>query len=362
MKSKAMVLKKFRSPLELVEFDIPTLKYGQILVKMSAAGVCGSDVHMWQGEDPRTPLPIILGHEGVGTVVEVKGNKNYVEGSKIKTSHKILWNRGIVCGKCYYCTVLKEPSLCPNRKVYGINMSSDIAPYVNGCYSEYIVLDANTDVFKIQEDIDPAILVSASCSGATTAHAFDMISNCIGQTIVIQGPGPIGVYSVAFSKALGASNIIVIGGSENRLDLCSEFGATHILNRKLLKSEEIKQTIMDITLGRGADVIVEAAGTRGAAKEGLQLLRMGGTYLSTGYAQPVGSESIDFYADVVRKNVTIKGVWVSDTSHTYKAMNLVINNKDLFSKMVTHRFSLENANEALNSMYTKEALKAVLEF
>lgn len=357
-----MVLTKFMGPLELMEFEIPELKDGQILVKMSVAGVCGSDVHMWRGEDPRTPLPIILGHEGVGTAIEVKGNKDYVEGTKVKPGDKILWNRGIVCGKCYYCNVLKEPSLCTSRKVYGINMPTNVAPYVNGCYSEYIILDENTDVFKVLEDIDPAVLVSASCSGATTAHAFDMIKNCIGQTIVIQGPGPIGVYSIAFSKALGASNIVVIGGSENRLELCKEFGATHILNRKLLKSEERKQIIMEITSGRGADVVLEAAGTRGAAEEGIKLLRMGGIYLTTGYAQPVGTEQLDFYADIVRKNITVHGVWVSDTSHTYKAMNLVINNKDLFSKMITHRFPLENANEALNSMYTKQALKAVIEF
>ena len=83
-----------------------------MLVRIDAAGVCGSDVHMWKGEDERTPLPIVLGHEGVGTVVDVKGGKEYVTGEAVKTGDPILWNRGVSCNGCYYCAVLNQPWLC----------------------------------------------------------------------------------------------------------------------------------------------------------------------------------------------------------------------------------------------------------
>ncbi|MBM7581619.1 threonine dehydrogenase-like Zn-dependent dehydrogenase [Caldicoprobacter guelmensis] len=360
MKSKAMVLMKFNNPLELKEFEIPVLEEGQVLVKIKAAGVCGSDVHMGRGEDPRTPLPIILGHEGVGIVAEIKGEKFTVDGLPLKEGDFIIWNRGISCNRCFACKILREPSMCQQRKVYGINMSCSIPPYLNGCYSEYIILNRDTDIFKITEDIDPAVIVSASCSGATVAHAFDMIEHNVGDTVVVQGPGPLGIYAVAFAKKLGASKVVVIGGSSSRLNVCKEVGAI-VLDRHTTTVEQRREFIMDITGGRGADVVVEAVGSQGVVEEGIKLLRSGGIYLSTGFAQPAGVEHIDFYYDVVRKNIRIQGVWVSDTRHTWQALNLVLENPEIFKKMITHRFKLVEANEALNVMANRQALKAVLE-
>jgi len=363
VKSRVMVLKTFNEPLVLQEVDIPSLEHGQILVKLQASGVCGSDVHMIQGEDTRIPLPVILGHEGVGKIEDMKGSIRSVDGCKLNPGDNIIWNRGITCGKCYYCTVLKEPSLCDCRLVYGINISSSEKPYLNGCYAEYIILRPETDIFTIPGSIDPAVLVSASCSGATIAHAFDMISeNLNGRTVVIQGPGPLGCYAAAFADRFGASQIIVIGGTASRLELCREFGAAYILNRHETTLEERISFIMENTNGRGADLVVEAAGTRGAAEEGIQLLRKGGIYLSTGYAQPVGKEQIDFYRDIVNKNIRIQGVWVSGKRHLKQAIDLVTENAKIFAKLITHKYSLEQANEALSVMKEKKALKAVLTF
>jgi threonine dehydrogenase-like Zn-dependent dehydrogenase len=360
VKSKTIVLTEFNKPLETREVEIPPLTDGSVLIRIGAAGVCGSDVHMWKGEDPRTPLPIVLGHEGVGTVVDVSGNRQTVEGEKFKEGDTILWNRGVSCGRCFFCKVLNEPSLCADRKVYGINRSFDTAPHLNGCYSEYIILDERTDIFKIGDKVDPAILVSASCSGATVAHGFDMAAVHAGDTVVVQGPGPLGVFAVAFAKKYGAAQIIVIGGSEARLKMCSDFGATMVINRKKTSIEERREIIMGLTGSRGADLVVEAVGSQGVVEEGLKLLRLGGMYLSTGFAQPAGEESVDFFLDVVRKNIRIQGVWVSDTRHTYHSINLVMDNQELFGKMITHRFSLDEANEAISVMNNRAALKAVL--
>ncbi len=211
MKTRAMVLEAFHAPLRMRELEIPALEASEVLVRIDAAGVCGSDVHMWKGEDERTPLPIVLGHEGVGTVVDVKGRKEYVTGEAVKIEDPILWNRGVSCGGCYYCAVLNQPWLCGTRKVYGINRPLSEAPGPNGCYAEHLVLAASTDIFKIDGDIDPAILVSASCSGATVAHAFDEHRFSYGSTVLVQGPGPLGVFAVAFARHLGAGQIMVTG-------------------------------------------------------------------------------------------------------------------------------------------------------
>lgn len=360
MKSKAMVLYQFNQPMEMRDIEIPVLTKGQVLVRIDIAGICGSDVHQYKGEDPRVPLPIILGHEGVGRIAAMQGERYDVNGEKLHEGDYIIWNRGYTCGSCESCVILKEPSLCKNRKVYGINISSDTPPYLNGCYSEYIILSARTDIFKVREDIEPEVLVTASCSGATTAHGFSMINNCMGKTVLIQGPGPLGFYSIAFAKNLGASKIIMIGGSEKRLELCSEFGATDVINRKKTTTEERRERVMEITGGKGVDLVIEAAGRSGVVEEGIKLARVGGTYLTMGFAQPAGLQSLDFYNEVVKKNLTIKGVWVSDCSHTFMALELCKKEAELFKKLVTHKVSLDEANYGIELMRSKEALKVVI--
>lgn len=359
MKTKAMVLKQFNQPLEPQEFDINPLQQGQVLVKMLAAGVCGSDVHISKGEDPRIVLPLIPGHEGVGTIQELAGNIATVDGEPLRVGDRILWNRGVTCGNCYYCLILKEPSLCSGRKVYGISCGQP-ADNPNGCYSQYIVLLKGTALFKIPADIDPAALVSASCSGATIAHAFDLTEVRTGDTVVVQGPGPLGIYAAAFARNRGATRVIVIGGTAERLDLCKKFGATTVLNRKETTAEERREAILALTHGRGADIVVEAAGFADAFAEGIGLLRNGGSYLCTGYAQPVGQVQLDPYLQLVRKNIKVQGVWVSDVSHTRQALELVLSAPELFGQMITHRFSLDEANCALEAMAGRSALKAVI--
>ena len=361
MKTQVMVLERFGEPLVQRDVDVPALSLGQVLVRIDAAGVCGSDVHITKGEDPRIPVPIIPGHEGVGTVVDVNGSRETVDGLTVKPGDRIIWNRGMSCGHCWYCAALKEPSQCIRRKVFGINIPFDAPPFLNGCYARHIILRDTTDMFILPGTADPATLVAASCSGATIAHAFDMLrGSLIGKTVVVQGPGPLGVFAVAFAQALGASEIAVIGGTRTRLDLCHKFGANTILDRHILTKDERREVVLDLTAGRGADVVVEAVGTAGVAEEGVGLLRRGGVLLATGYAQPAGTDEIDFYRDVVAKNVEIRGVWVSDTSHLRQAVDLVLSRQQLFSRLVTHRVALDDADTALKLMESRTALKAVL--
>lgn len=360
MKSKAMIFRKEKEPMMLTEIEIPKLNDGEILVRLLASGVCGSDVHIWKGEDPRAPRNMIIGHEGVGVIVAMKGSKKSVNGETLRYGDRIIWDRGSVCGRCYYCRVLKQPALCCERKVYGLNQSLSDYPYLNGCYSEYIVLTQNMDIFKIDEKVDPALLVTASCSGATVCHGFDMHRPKIGDTVVIIGSGPLGIYAILLSKLSGAGKIIVTGTSNTRLDFCKAIGADKVININEVSLEERQQYILDETYGRGADFCIEAAGYPSALKEALNLAGMGATCLSYGFGQPMGTFPFDGHYDLVRKNLKIQGVWVSDTTHTHQAMSIVKNNQDVFAKMVTHRFALEDANKAISVMNSQEAIKAVL--
>ena len=360
MESKAMVLETFNQPLQMRSFPIPGLKEGEALVKIEAAGVCGSDVHMWEGRDPRLRLPMIPGHEGVGEIVEVSGEKKDVYGRPLQRGDKVLWNRGVTCGHCYFCKVKMEPSLCPTRWVYGIHTSCATPPHLTGNYSEYLLLVREVDLFKIETDLDLQVLVPASCSGATTAHAFDLSRMESGDSVLVQGIGPLGIFSVAFARSLGASEIIVIGGTEERLKMCQAFGATTALNRHRLSVEERKEAVMEITQGRGVDVAFEMAGEPDALKECISLVRTGGTCLTAGFGEPHGKMELDCFHDIGRKNLRLQGVWVSEVRHTHMALQLIMKRPQDFKKLITHTFRLDQANEALRAMKNKEAVKAIL--
>jgi len=362
VKFRAMVLEAFKEPLRMREFEIGRLPEGSVLVRTLASGVCGSDVHIARGEDPRTPVPIILGHEGVGEVIEVAGEKRDVNGESIRPGDHVIWNRGIVCRKCYWCTVAKQPHLCPNRKVYGINMSCRDYPYLLGCYSEAVVLLPEVEVLKLSQDIDPATVVIASCSGATAMNALDSLTEPLaGKTVVVQGVGPLGIFIAVAVKSMGASRVVVIGGSPERLSVAKEFVDVS-LNRRELSEEERRKKVLEITHNRGADIVIEAAGDSQALLEGLNLLRRGGTYLVAGVAVPQQPIPFSVYESLVFKGVTLQGVWVSDTRHLIQAVNLVASHPVVFEKLVTHRFRLEQVNEALQHVEEKKALKAVICF
>ncbi|MGJ8454722.1 zinc-binding dehydrogenase [Pseudothermotoga sp. U03pept] len=361
MKAKAMVLEQFNQPLVQREFELSRLPEGALLVKILASGVCGSDLHMAEGEDPRTPLPIILGHEGVGEIVQIDGKKKDLNGEELNSGDWIIWNRGIVCNECFWCKVARQPYLCPNRKTYGINLSCRDYPHLLGAYAEYMVLFKETEILKIPKSIDPANLVLAGCSGATAMHGFDVLSEpLLGKTVVVQGAGPLGVFCVVAAKSLGASTVVMISGTKQRLELAMEAGADMVLNRHESSSEERIAILKTLTHNRGADVVIEASGSSNALIEGFNLLRRGGTYLVTGVAVPQQAIPVDVYKDLVFKNIDLKGIWVSDARHLIQAVELVIRHEKVFEKLVTHRLPLEKANEALRLVEERQALKVVL--
>ncbi|MCL4534840.1 MAG: zinc-binding dehydrogenase [Bacteroidetes bacterium] len=358
--AKAAVVTAFDEPLVLKEVPIPTLRPGEVLVRILAAGVCGSDVHMWRGQDPRTPLPITLGHEGVGQVVEIGGSKKTVDGLTLHPGDLVIWNRGVVCGHCYWCAVARQPALCPSRWAYGIHRSFDEGAHLNGCYADHLLLHAGTDILPAPPGVGPELLVAASCSGATTAHAFDLCPCHPGDTVLIQGVGPLGAFAVAFARAGGAGQIIVIGGTDSRLELCRGFGATTLVNRRQLNLEERQALIMDLTNGRGVDLAIEASGTVEAFQEAPPIIRVGGAYAVAGIAEPRGMVPFEVFRDLARKNLHLQGVWVSDTRHLRQAVSLVTQDPASFAALVTHRFSLPEATRALETVENRSAMKAVI--
>lgn len=356
----AHVLTKFGEPLRDRKFPLPVPERGEILLRLEVSGVCGSDVHQWQGLDPRVPLPLILGHEGVGRVVATGGEVRDIQGAMVTPGDRLAFNRGVSCMACRTCLVLRQPALCPHRWVYGITRSCEHPPHLVGCYSTHVLLASNVQTLCLDEALSPVVAVTAGCSGATAAHCFEEVRPEFGSRVVIQGPGPIGAYCAAFAKASGAEVIVVVGGTPSRLEACLELGATHVINRRETDAAERLEEILELTGGEGADVVYEAAGVQEAVAEGLKWCRAGGAYVSCGVAEPQGGLEIDFFHDIARKNVRLQGIWVSDMRHLVEAVRLVEAQPQTFEKLVDGRFPFAEAEKALQAVADREVGKAVL--
>jgi len=361
-KAKQMIMRYFNEPLVLREVEIPQLQPGQILIELEASGVCGSDVHMWQGKDPRTPLPIILGHEGIGRVAEMTTEARAVDGREVRVGDRVIWNRGVSCGRCYACSILHEPSLCSSRWVYGIHRPADQPPYLNGCYSSHLILQPGTDLFLVPESIDPAVLVAASCSGSTAAHIFQYVRVEVGDVVAIYGPGPLGAFCATFARSKGAREVVMVGPAQSRrrMEICRALGATQTLVLEESDIQSRREAIEELSDGRGADLVIEAAGHPMATVEALEMACIGGHVSLVGYGDPGGEVLIKPFEHIGRKNLHLQGIWVSDTRHMRWALELIYRHPESFAQLVTHRLPLEEANQGMELVQRQEAMKAVL--
>lgn len=348
------LLREFDQPLSIEEREAPELREGEVLVRLTASGICGSDLHIWRGRDPRIQPPLVLGHEGVGEIEAIQGEKRDILGRPLKPGDAVIWDRGVTCGQCYFCAVKKQPALCPNRRVYGISQ--------DGCFASHLSLLPDTKILKLEGKFDPALLAPAACSGATVAHAIELCQIAPGDSIVVQGPGPLGIFAVAFAHQQGAKQIMVFGTerSRRRLELCQEFGADQLITTDDTTPQDRIESVRSQTEGRGADAVIDCSGSVSATVEGIRMTAPGGIYALPGVAAPLGQVPLRIYEDVARKNLRIQGVWVSDTSHLYQAVQLVLSGRYPFEKLITHRLPLTEATQALELLESRRAIKAVL--
>lgn len=336
----ASVLTDFGRPLVLEERSLPPLQPGQTLVRVAAAGVCGSDLHIWRGDDPRIRLPLVMGHEGVGRIERLGGERCDVAGQPLAEGDLIVWERSLTCGRCWQCVVRKAPYLCPDRQTYGITR--------DGSYASHLVLEPPTHLFKVEGDA--VVLAAAVCAGATVAHAIECCEISPGDRVTVLGAGPLGLFAAAFARERGAGAVSVIDveRAQARLALCREFGAD--------------QTFVSEQSARPepAAAVIDCAGTAASIAEAIRLTAPGGICCAPGVGKPIGEVSIPFYEDIGRRNIRVQGIWVSDASHLHHALALVGSGRYPFAKMITHRGGLEQATELIHAVGRGETIKAVV--
>ncbi len=360
--SKAMVLTKFCEPLELLDIPVPELKHGDMLVKVKLASVCGTDVHLARDElSMHPPTPIIMGHETVGEIYYLpECIKTDVTGTPVKAGDRIMWSH-LFDGTCYSCKVLHEPVMCEHSRGYGFSNAAEL----RGGYAEYEVILAGTDFIRIPDDVTAEEAVGACCAGRTVVNAFDKLYACggihQGDTVVVTGVGPVGLYSIVMAAQSGASKIIAVDISENRLEFARKWGATDVVNSKDHPdyAERVK-FIRNLCGGRGADVIIECSGVLPVFSENLDILANPSKYLIIGQTS---DKSVPIVPNkLMDHNAIVIGSKSGDIRHYIKCLKFIQANKGKypFGEIISKKYKLEDANQALADMRSGIALKAAL--
>ena len=361
--SKAAVLREYNKPLEICDVKIPSLNEGDMLVSVLLSGICGTDKNEYMGllaDKVYAGLPIIPGHEALGRVEKIGGNVDLLDatGNRVKIGDRILWSH-MFCHKCFTCTILGEPSKCIAAYSHGYGFGS--VEELHGGYSEYEIVLKDTDFIIVPEELEDEEVLGVACAFRSSMHGYMRLLEVggvkPGDSVVVQGCGPIGLYALVCLAQTAASRIIVIGAPAVRLELAREWGATDIIDIDEIPDPEARhRMIMELTGGKGANVIVEASGFTSSFVEGCNFAAVFAKYLVLG----IGIQPTSFQSAVLcDKNMTIVGSGGADIKHYYYALEFIkaYRHKYPFAKMVSNTYRIEQANEALDAMFKGTNIK-----
>ena len=358
---RAAVMPGPELPLEVREFPLPQLEDGAVLLRTIYSEVCGTDVHLHQGHLAGVPYPIIPGHINVGEIADLAGSPVDLDGQPLRKGQVVTFlDVHETCGHCWYCTVAKTTTRCPNRKVYGITDSARDG--LLGGWAEMIYLKPGVKVLPLPESVPPQRFIGAGCGLPTAVHAIERAEIMLGDTVVVQGSGPVGLSAAILAQLSGATQVIVIGGPEARLAEAQRIGADTVINIESVPPAERIARVLDLTQGRGADVTIEASGNPKAVNEGFRMTRDAGRYVIVGQYTNLGDISMNPHLDINQKHLEVRGSWGSDFSHFWRGIRVLAKHGDRFQweRFITRYYSLDQANEALDDVRHYRAVKALI--
>ncbi len=357
---KAAVLEEYGKPLQIREVAIPEVEAGGILVKVEMAGICGTDVHQQRGElTIKSPLPNIQGHETIGRIVKLgEGRTQDVAGDPIKVGDRIMWAHAD-CGECYWCEVVREPVLCDKRSGYGFAPPAAL----RGGFAEYEYITPATKIVRVPDELTEEEAIGVGCAFRSVVAGYERLGKIGFQdNVVIQGAGPVGLYSLLMAVEGGAGNVIVVGAPGERLELAKKWGAGSVINIDAMKDPaQRRDHIHAVTSGRGPEIVIECSGVPAAFNEGLDIIQKGGRYLVLGQTS---ADTIPFAPGIITgKGLRVIGSVSAAIPHFYKALQFIKNKhtKYGFADIVTTKYRLEEINEALTNMATGKEIKPVVD-
>ncbi|EZQ18686.1 alcohol dehydrogenase [Halopseudomonas bauzanensis] len=341
-------------------WDVPIFdpQPGGALVRVVLGGVCGSDVHIVSGEAGAMPFPIILGHEGVGRIEKLgAGVTTDYAGVPVKPGDLVYWAPIALCHRCHSCTVLDETP-CDNSTFF------EHAEKPNwGSYADFACLPNGMAFYRLPDHAQPEALAALGCALPTVLRGYDHCGPVgLGDTVVVQGAGPVGLAAILVAAASGAKDVIAIDHSDTRLEVARTLGATETISLKNTSAEERKRIVNDRFGKRGASVVVEAAGALPAFPEGVDLTGNHGRYIVLGLWGAIGTQPIS-PRDLTIKNIHVSGATFAKPKHFYQSMHFAAQMQDRYplADLITQRFAIKDAQKALEQVKTGTLIKPVID-
>ncbi|GIH71951.1 zinc-binding dehydrogenase [Sphaerimonospora thailandensis] len=358
--TRAAVLRVHGEPLTLEELPLPSeCEPGAALVKIGCATLCATDVHLWRGGMSWPGmLPMVLGHEMMGTVEAVGPDTVDALGRPVKVGDRIGWSES-VCGRCYGCTVLRAPVACANRG-YGFLQRSDRWPYATAGLAEHAYVTPGALKVVLPDDVKDTWAASAGCAVKTVLHAFDRAGGIRpGSTVAIQGAGALGLVATAVASLGGAGTVVTIGAPDARLELARRFGADIAIGLDGDAASRVAQ-VMDATGGRGADLVLDFAGAPGVGGEAVDMAAFGGRFVVCGSTGPRPDPVA--LGTIMGKELTVLGSLNGDVGDYYRAVEFLRTFQGRFDwdEMFGEPVGLGGASAAIESMSRLEQVKAVV--
>jgi L-iditol 2-dehydrogenase len=345
--------------VEVREFTAPEIEPGAALLATMYSEVCGTDVHLHHGKLAGVPYPIIPGHVSVGRVDKMNGRLTTVSGDPVREGDVVTFlDVHEVCNHCYHCLVAGQPNRCPSRKVYGITYSANDG--LLGGWSQAIYMKPGVKMLHLPPELGPETFIGGGCGLVTALHAVDLAAIRLGESVAVMGVGPVGQSAVALASLSGAGEVVAVDAVQDRLDYALRMGATRTVTLKTPRKERLSQ-VHGFTRGRGVDVVIEASGHPDAVSEALDIVRDGGRVVVCGHYTDNGSVEIHPHWQINRKHVELRGCWGSRYEHFHRCVEIAVRNGTVpWAEMVTRRYALKSAAEALASIERRDAVKAIV--
>ena len=355
---KSVVLEA-KGKLSLKSFPYPELKKNCAIIRMEHSGICGTDKHSFEGFFHQKggrpiPLPVIQGHENVGVIEEINGELLDHDGNILKIGDRVVPAPNISCGKCFACRNNRPYYYCDCKLDYGNNIGAGEPPHIFGGWSEYLYILPGSHLFKYPDTLDPKFgtfiepLSVTGCLDKARQWSSEWEPFRSGDTVVILGTGPIGLFHLIKANLMGAGKIISIDPYKYRTSLAQEFGATETVTSD--DREEIKDNIKKLTNNVGADLVVDCSGVSEGFTIALELIREGGMVLEVGIFSNSHDISINPHSHILEKSARVIGIGGDDISQYYPSIKLLERNIDKlpWKKIISHEFNIDNVHEAMD--------------
>ena len=337
---KALAKLHSKKGIWMTDSEKPNVGHNDLMIKIHKTAICGTDMHIYHWDEwaqKTIPVPMVVGHEYVGEVVEM-GQE--VQGFAL--GDRVSGEGHITCGHCRNCRAGRR-HLCRNTTGVGVNRP--------GAFAEYLVIPA-FNAFKIPDNIssDLAAIFDPFGNAVHTALSFDLV----GEDVLITGAGPIGIMAAAVAKHVGARNVVVTDVNEYRLDLALKMGANRAINVSNVGLTEVMQ---DLGMTEGFDVGLEMSGVPAALRDMLDKMNNGGKIAMLGI--PPNDVAID-WNQVIFKGLMIKGIYGREMFETWSKMASLIQSGLDLKPMITHQFSIDDFQQGFDVMGSGQSGKVIL--